>query len=154
MKIKYNSEILSGIIFAIVGAVLWLLIPLQIRTLEKTGINAQTFPRIAIGGLFLFSVGLLLEGIFTKEKKELVITRASFHSAAFKKEMRSVVFALFLVAYCFLVTFLGYVISTVVLVLAVMVFYGARKWYYYAIPLGMVGVVYFVFKILLRISLP
>ena len=29
-----------------------------------------------------------------------------------------------------------------------------NKWYYYAIPLGMVGIVYYVFKVLLRISLP
>lgn len=154
MKIKYNSEMISGTIFAIVGAVLWFLIPLQIRTMEKTAINAQTLPRIAIGGIFLFAVGLLLEGIFAREKKELVITKESFHSDGFKKEMRSVLFALFLVAYCFLVGLLGFVVSTIILVLAVMIFYGARKWYYYAIPLSMVGIVYYVFRVLLHVSLP
>lgn len=154
MKIKYNTEMISGTIFAILGAVLWFLIPSQVQTLEKTFINAQTFPRIAIGGLFLFSVGLLLEGLFAREKKEVYITKESFRSAAFKKEMRSVLFALFLIAYCFLVGHLGYVVTTVLLVLAVMLFYGARKWYYYAIPLGMVGIVYYVFKVLLKISLP
>lgn len=154
MKIKYNTEMISGAIFAILGAVLWFLIPSQVQTLEKTVINAQTFPRIAIGGLFLFSVGLLLEGLFAREKKEVYITKESFRSAAFKKEMRSVLFALFLIAYCFLVGHLGYIVTTVLLVLAVMLFYGARKWYYYAIPLGMVGIVYYVFKVLLKISLP
>lgn len=154
MKIKYNSEMISGTIFAIVGAVLWFLIPLQIRTMEKTAINAQTLPRIAIGGIFLFAVGLLLEGIFAREKKKLVITKESFHSDGFKKEMRSVLFALFLVAYCFLVGLLGFVVSTIILVLAVMIFYGARKWYYYAIPLAMVGIVYYVFRVLLHVSLP
>ena len=151
MKIKYNTEMISG---AILGAVLWFLIPTQVQTLEKTVINAQTFPRIAIGGLFLFSVGLLLEGLFAREKKEVYITKESFRSVAFKKELRSILFALFLIAYCFLVGHLGYVVTTVLLVLAVMLFYGARKWYYYAIPLGMVGIVYYVFKVLLRISLP
>lgn len=154
MKIKYNTEMISGAIFAILGAVLWFLIPTQVQTLEKTIINAQTFPRIAIGGLSLFSVGLLLEGLFAREKKEVYITKESFRSAAFKKELRSILFALFLIAYCFLVGHLGYVVTTVLLVLAVMLFYGARKWYYYAIPLGMVGIVYYVFKVLLRISLP
>ena len=154
MKIKYNTEMISGAIFAILGAVLWFLIPTQVKTLEKTVINAQTFPRIAIGGLFLFSVGLLLEGLFAREKKEVYITKESFRSVAFKKELRSILFALFLIAYCFLVGHLGYVVTTVLLVLAVMLFYGARKWYYYAIPLGMVGIVYYVFKVLLRISLP
>ena len=154
MKIKYNTEMISGAIFAILGAVLWFLIPTQVQTLEKTVINAQTFPRIAIGGLFLFSVGLLLEGLFAREKKEVYITKESFRSVAFKKELRSILFALFLIAYCFLVGHLGYVVTTVLLVLAVMLFYGARKWYYYAIPLGMVGIVYYVFKVLLRISRP
>ena len=154
MKIKYNTEMISVAIFAILGAVLWFLIPTQVQTLEKTVINAQTFPRIAIGGLFLFSVGLLLEGLFAREKKEVYITKESFRSVAFKKELRSILFALFLIAYCFLVGHLGYVVTTVLLVLAVMLFYGARKWYYYAIPLGMVGIVYYVFKVLLRISLP
>ena len=154
MKIKYNSEIISGLIFSLVGLALWFLIPSQVQTLEKTAINAQTFPRIAIGGLVLFSIGLLLEGLFTKEKREIVVTAESFRSTAFKKEMRSVVYALFLIVYCLLIGRLGYIISTALLVVAVMLFYRARKWYYYAIPLGMVGVVYYVFKVLLRISLP
>ena len=123
MKIKYNTEMISGAIFAILGAVLWFLIPTQVQTLEKTVINAQTFPRIAIGGLFLFSVGLLLEGLFAREKKEVYITKESFRSVAFKKELRSILFALFLIAYCFLVGHLGYVVTTVLLVLAVMLFY-------------------------------
>ena len=101
MKIKYNTEIISGLVFVIVAAILWLLIPSQIQTLEKSAINAQTIPRIAIGGLFL----------------------------------------------CF-------IISTILLVISILLFYGARKWYYYAIPLVMVGVVYYVFGVLLRISLP
>lgn len=154
MKIKYNAEMISGTIFAVVGAVLWFLIPLQIKTMEKTAINAQTLPRIAIGGIFLFAVGLLLEGLFAKEKKELVITKESFRSEGFRKEMRSVLYALFLVAYCFVIGVLGFVVSTIILVLAVMIFYGARKWYYYAIPLAMVGIVYYVFRVLLHVSLP
>lgn len=154
MKIKYNSEIISGAIFSIVGAILWFLIPSQIKTMEKSTINAQTLPRIAIGGMFIFAVGLLLEGIFAREKKELVVTKESFRSTGFKKEMRSILYALFLVAYCFMVQPLGFVVSTVILVVVIMLYYGARKWYYYAIPLAMVGIVYYVFRVLLHVSLP
>lgn len=154
MKIKYNSEIISGLVFVIVAAVLWLLIPSQIQTLEKTAINAQTIPRIAIGGLFLCSAGLLIQGLLSHDKKEIVITRESFHSDGFRREIRSLLFAVFLIIYCFLVTLLGFIVSTVLLVIAILLFYGARKWYYYAIPIVMVGVVYYVFAVLLRISLP
>ena len=72
----------------------------------------------------------------------------------FKKELRSIVYCLFLVVYCLIIQPLGFVVSTVLLVLAVMIYYGARKWYYYAIPLAMVGIVYYVFKVLLHVSLP
>ena len=142
MKIKYNSEIISGLVFVIVAAVLWLLIP------------SQTIPRIAIGGLFLCSAGLLIQGLLSHDKKEIVITRESFHADGFRREMRSLLFAAFLIIYCFLVTLLGFIVSTVLLVIAILLFYGARKWYYYAIPLVMIGVVYYVFAVLLRISLP
>lgn len=154
MKIKYNTEIISGAVFAVMGAVLWILIPSQIQTMEKSAVNAQTLPRIAIGGMFLFAVGLLLEGLFGKEKRELVITADSFRSKSFKKELRSILYCLFLVTYCLIIQPLGFVVSTVLLVLAVMIYYGARKWYYYAIPLAMVGIVYYVFRVLLHVSLP
>ncbi len=154
MKIKYNSEIISGAVFSIVGAILWVLIPSQIKTMEKSAINAQTLPRIAIGGIFIFAVCLLLEGIFAREKKEVTVTKESFRTEAFKKELRSILYALFLVAYCFMVQPLGFVVSTVILVLAIMLFYGARKWYYYVIPLAMVGIVYYVFRVMLHVSLP
>lgn len=78
------------------GAVLWLLIPSRIQTMEKSAVNAQILPRTATGGIFLFAVGLL--------------------------------------------------------VLAVMLYYGARKWY--AIPLAMMGIVYCVFRVLLHVPLP
>jgi len=93
MKIKYNSEMIAGAVFVIVAAVLWLLIPSQIQTMETSSINAQTIPRVAIGGLFIFSAALLIQGIFSDEKKEVVINKDTFHSESFKNEMRSVVFA-------------------------------------------------------------
>ena len=68
--------------------------------------------------------------------------------------MRSIVFALFLIVYCFIIGILGFVASTIILAVAILIFYGARKWYYYAIPIAMVGIVYYVFGVLLHISLP
>lgn len=154
MKIKYNSEIISGGVFLIAAAVLWLLIPGQIQTMETTSINAQTIPRIAIGGMFLFSLGLLLQGIFSAEKKEVTITRDTFHSQSFRLEMKSILYAVILLMYLVVLTFFGFLVATAALVIAIMAFYGSRKWYYYAIPLVTVFIVYFVFATLLHVSLP
>lgn len=78
MKIKYNSEMIAGAVFVIVAAVLWLLIPSQIQTMETSSINAQTIPRVAIGGMFIFSAALLIQGIFSDEKGKLSSIRTHF----------------------------------------------------------------------------
>ena len=54
MKIKYNHEIISGIVFALISSFLWFSIPTQVKTMEKTAITAQTLPKIAIGGMFVY----------------------------------------------------------------------------------------------------
>lgn len=154
MKLKYNAEIISGSIFLLVAVVLWLLIPSQIHTLETSAINAQTVPKIVTGGMGLFSFGLLMQGIFTLPKKVVVITRAALVSDNFRKEFKSVFYAIIFLVYLVALTWLGFLISTVLLTIAILLFYGARKWFYYAIPLAMVLVVYFIFKILLKVSLP
>lgn len=154
MKLRYNSEIISGTVFLVAAAVLWLLIPSQINTMETSSINAQTVPRIAIGGMGLFSLGLLLQGIFTLPKKEVAITRSALISDSFRKELKSIIYAIIFLAYLLAITWMGFMISTVLLTIAILLFYGARRWYYYAIPLAMVGIVYFIFKMLLRVSLP
>ena len=48
MKIRYNREIISGAIFVVLSAVLWFLIPVQVQTLEKTPINAQTSSALSV----------------------------------------------------------------------------------------------------------
>ncbi len=154
MKIKYNYEMIAGGIFTVVGALLWILIPMQVKTLEKTAINAQTFPRIAIGGLFIFSLLLFIQGLFFGKKKELVISKAGFRSEAFKKEMKTVLYAFILIAYCFLIVPLGYVIASLLLVVSILAFYGTKKWWYYLIPIAMVIIIYFIFGHTLHVSLP
>lgn len=154
MKIKYNSEVISGAIFLVVAVVLWLLIPSQIDTMETSKINAQTVPAIAVGGLALSSLGLLLQGIFTIPKKEFMITRDTLISNKFRNEMKSLFYAGMLLVYAVVLTWAGFLVATGLLTVAILVFYGTRKWYYYAIPLVTVGVVYFVFKTVLHVSLP
>ncbi|MDF3002879.1 MAG: tripartite tricarboxylate transporter TctB family protein [Bacillota bacterium] len=154
MKLKYNSEIISGSVFLVAAVVLWLLIPSQINTMETSAINAQTVPKIVIGGMGIFSFCLLLQGIFTMPKSEIIITKAALISENFRKELKSILYAVIFLAYLVALTWMGFLISTVLLTIAILVFYGARRWYYYAIPLAMVVVVYFIFKMLLRVSLP
>lgn len=154
MKIKYNSDMISGGLFMILASVLWLLIPTQIDTMETTAVTAQTIPRIAVGGIFIFSLILLLQGVFLSPKKTVILNKALLSSPNFKKEMKSVLFAVILVVYCVLLSTVGFIVSSLILVVAILAFYGAKRWYYYAISISTVAIVYYIFSNLLSVSLP
>ncbi len=153
MKIKYNSEIISGGLFVIVAAVLYLLLPSQINTLEKSTVNAATMPRIAIVGLLICSVLLLIQGIFS-EKKEVVIDSEFWSRENTKKELRSVLFAFILIVYGLLFQPIGYILDTLLLVTVILLYYHCRKVLYYVISCVTVILVYLVFTQLLNVNLP
>lgn len=154
MVIKYNSDIISGALFLVLAGILYALIPSQIQTMETTAVTAQTIPRIVTAGLFIFSCCLFLQGLIKTPKKTVRIGSESFKSAVFRKEMRSVLFASLFVIYGFLLTYAGYVVSTALLSAGILLYYGARKWYYYVLSLFTIGVVYGVFAFLLDVNLP
>lgn len=154
MKIKYNSDIISSLFFLMVASFIWFFIPTQIDTMETTAVTARTIPRIVTQGLFLFSFCLLLQGVFKTPKKSIIINRKVFESLAFLKEMRSLIFCSIFIIYAVLLTFTGYLLSTALLSIAILIYYGARKWFYYAISLTTVAVVYGIFTFLLDVNLP
>ncbi len=154
MKIKFNSEMIAGCIFSIVSAVLYFLIPHEIKTLETTAINAQTIPRIVLGGLFIFSFLLLLQGLFLLPKKEIVFNEELYASREFKDSIRSLVFIAILIVYVFIFKLLGFIVSNIYLIFAILIYYGAKKKSYYIIALLVSTIVYLVFTMFLNISLP
>lgn len=154
MKIKYNGEIVIGALFTIASGILLARIPIEIKTLETTAVNAQTVPRIALGGLCLFSFILFLQGVFLIPKKVLVFDQALKESREFKDSIRSLIYIAILILYTVIFRFLGYIISSIYLIFAILIYYGARKKSYYAIALTVSAVVYLVFSLVLNIALP
>ncbi len=152
-KISYNHEIISGGIFAILAAIMWFLVPEQIQTIEQSSINAQTFPRIAIAGLFIFSTALCIQGL-RRPKKTVVFDNTLWQSENFKKEMRTILFASMLIVYGLLFNIIGYIADTILLVIGVLLFYRSRTWWYYAISVASVLIVYAVFTYVLNVNLP
>lgn len=152
-KIKYNNEILSGALFMIASAILWLLIPQQIQSLEKGMVPASTVPRIAIGGLFICALLLFVQGL-RLPKKTIVLEKDMISSPKFKKELKSVIFALILLAYGLLFNVIGYIVDTALLVVAILLFYRSKKWWFYGIGIATVLLIYLVFSQVLNVNLP
>ncbi|MGI6466640.1 MAG: tripartite tricarboxylate transporter TctB family protein [Sphaerochaetaceae bacterium] len=154
MKIKYNGEIIVGFIFTLVAAILLLKIPTEIKTLETTAINAQTVPKIALGGLGIFSFLLFLQGLLLLPKKEVVFGGDLYASKEFKDTIRSFIYIGILVVYAILFKVVGFIVSSIYLIFAVLIYYGAKKKSYYIIALIISALVYLVFAKVLNISLP
>ena len=78
MKVKLNSNMITGVLFLIVSVALHILIPSQIRTYETSAVTAAPVPTLLIRGMILCSVILLVQGILSKEKTEYTISGAIF----------------------------------------------------------------------------
>lgn len=154
MKITYNSEMVAGLIFTVVATVLYLLVPIQIHTLETTQINAQTIPRIALGGLGLFSFLLFLQGVFLCPKKILGFDEKLYASRDFRDAIRSTIYIAIIVVYVVLFSLLGFIASSVYLIFAVLLYYRSTKKSHYIVAFSISAIVYFVFTVILNISLP
>lgn len=154
MKITYNSEMVAGLLFTVIAIVLFLLVPSQIHTLETTEINAQTVPRIALGGLGIFSFLLFLQGVFLRPKKTLVFNEELYATREFRDAIRSTVYIAIMIVYVVLFSLLGFIVANVYLIFAVLLYYRSAKKSHYIIAFSVSAIVYLVFTVGLNISLP
>lgn len=154
MRIKTNSNIISGIIFMIVSTIFYILIPYQIKTREVTEITARTIPTIIIGFVFICSVALVIQGMFFDEKKEYHIGKSIFKNEKFRSELRSLLFIGMLIIYAVIFEYVGFIISSLLLATGILVYYKVKKWWFYLISYLNIGIIYYVFTVLLKVNLP
>lgn len=153
MKIKINSHILSGIIFSIFSIIMLLQVPVQIKTRETTLINARTVPTIMLSLILALSIILIIQGL-RKEKKEYLIGKSIFKNEKFKREAKSIIFMTMLIIYSLVFNKIGFLFSSILLATGILAYYKCKTWWFYAISYLNIAVVFFVFKTLLRVSLP
>lgn len=153
MKIKLNSHLISGFLFSIFSIIMLLQVPIQIRTRETTSINARTIPIIMLSLILALSIILIIQGL-SKERKEYIIDKTLFKNKAVKRELKSIIFILMLLIYALIFNKVGFLISSILLSTGILIYYKCKIWWFYAISYLNIGIVFFVFKLLLRVSLP
>ena len=88
MKIKLNSNMVTGAIFLVISVILHVLIPSQIKTYETGSMTAATVPTLLIRILLACSVILLAQGLL----QDVQAAGALHHSPALlhsQKDRRS-----------------------------------------------------------------
>lgn len=131
---------ITGVLFLIVSVALHILIPSQIRTYETSAVTAATVPTLLIRGMILCSVILLVQGILSKEKTEYTISGAIFTKENLLR-LKPVIYIAMLIAYALL------------LANGILLYFGTRKWWFYAIASANVIVAYFAFQAM-SVTLP
>ncbi|GAA0178498.1 hypothetical protein SH2C18_15460 [Clostridium sediminicola] len=144
MKIKVRRDLTSGIVLMILCIVLWSMIPYQIIA-TKGGNNAQMFPRIILGTMFVLAFFITIKSIITKN--DLVL------EFDLKKEGKILLYIISLVLYVFLIDKVGYLIATFVISGITLAIYRAKRIIYVSMAVFIV-VVYFLFKLALNVPLP
>ncbi|MBA4698119.1 MAG: tripartite tricarboxylate transporter TctB family protein [Ruminococcus sp.] len=153
MKIKYNSNLISGALFLVVGITMRLLVPSQIKTYETSDINAATIPMLLLNMLILLSIILLIQGICDKAKKEVILSKKLLNKETLAK-LKPLIYMLMLLAYGMILPYAGFTISSLLLSNGILLYFGARKWWFYVIVSANIFIAYYVFSNLLNVALP
>ena len=102
MKIAFRQDLIGSLVFLIISAILWFLIPYQIITEEDEAITAQTIPRLIIGLMALCSFILFIKELIKLVRKQPSKT-VEIH---FKQELNATVIIGLLVLYWGMLHFL------------------------------------------------
>lgn len=152
MKIKLNSDMITGAIFLVVSIILYGLIPSQIKTYEKSSITAASFPTLLLRIMIVCSAILLAQGILSKGKKEYCLSAALFRNESLKR-LKPVIYIAMLLVYAVLLPRIGFIIASLLLVNGILAYFRSRTWYFYAIASANVFLAYFAFRAI-NVTLP
>lgn len=145
-KIKYPSNLVSGIASIIAGIVLWFVVPQQVG-LEKTisyGITSRSVPT-AIAVLFVVGgVILVLQSLVFKKEKWLELDLTA--------ELRPLIMMIAMLAYISVFK-KEWPLATAALGCLSLALSRCKKWYYYVIVIAFTLGLYFLFVEVLHIRL-
>lgn len=156
MKDRIANEIVPGIVFLLVGILLWAVTPGQVPTTEESVFTARTFPYIVLAVIMLCSIVLIGNGLLhvLKEKKENAEAEGQEQSTVQGNNgMLAAVTVLILVG-----TVVGNLVNLLfgglILTNGFLALYRDKKKLHYGIVSAIVVAAYFMFKNLFGLNLP
>ncbi len=155
MKHNLRKDVVPGALFLILGVVLWVLTPSQIRTSETSFFTARTFPYIVLGIIILCSAALLVSGV-VRVLAERRAQRGDTHAEApAEKNVKMLLLVAGLVIACVAAgRFAGLLVAGLLLTAGFLVIYGDKKPLHYVVVLVTVTVFYYLFKLVFGLNLP
>lgn len=148
MKLKFKTNLVSGILFAIFSVIVWVLIPFQIQTRESASVvvNAQFVPKLVAVLIFIFSIILLIQSLIFKKDKYVEINLGM--------ELKVALFVLILAAYTLLMPVMGFLFSSILFCCGSLFYLKSKNWKYYLASFIVTVILFLVFTMVLKVPLP
>lgn len=146
MKIRYRSNLVSGIASILFSALLFFLIPSQVgvEQVVSNGINSRTIPYGIAIVLAVCGAALIVQS--------LVFKKDSYKEVSLSEELPEVLFFASLLVYIFIFE-KEWPLSTAALGCVTLGLSKCKKWYYYLIVAALAFGMYFLFVNVLHIRL-
>lgn len=149
-KIRLYVDIITPIIFIIFAVAVLLAMPSQIALLSSSSINERSFPTLLMFLIIICGVVLLGKEIFNivaKKKVNIVETTALV-------EVKALIILGILVLYWLFMGLIGFIISSILLGLAMLMFFRVKKPSYYIIVSVVAVLIGVFFRYVLNVRLP
>lgn len=149
-KVKLYVDIITPIIFIIFAVAVLLAMPKQIALLSSSSINERSFPTLLMLLIIICGIVLLIKEIYniiSKKKANIVETTVLV-------EVKALIILGILVLYWLLMGLIGFIISSILLGLAMLMFFRVKKPSYYIIVSVVAVLIGVFFRYVLNVRLP
>ena len=149
-KMTVYSNIAGSLIFIVFSVSMHVFMPSQINITEEGNINARTFPALLLQIMLVFSALLLgIECVKLFLKKPCAKIEIDLLA-----EIKALVILGSFVLYFVLLKPIGFIASSCIFSIVIMLYFRVKKLYYYLIGIGAGILIGVLFQYILRVRLP
>ena len=147
--LKFYPSIVGSIIFIVLSLAIFWWMPSQIK-IQPGAITARTFPSLMAGIMLACSLVVLLREIVKIVRKQpLVVSELNLLT-----EMKALIILSLFVVFAVLAELIGFIPSSVIYSILMLVYFRIKKWSYYLIVSLSAIVIGLAFQNLLNVKLP
>ena len=148
-EIRIPVDLVTGVVFFLVGLGVLLVMPDQVAISEKDVVNGRAFPTLLTAVMLLCCAMLIGKELYKLATKQPL----NWKVINIQVEIKALVILGILLGTYFLSKYTGmFVIGAVFCALGFLVFFRCRKWSYYAITLGLAVGIWCAFRFGLGVS--
>ncbi len=148
--LRIYPSIAGPLLFVILSLLIIFLMPSQIRIVDGQMITARTFP-FSLAVVMLGGSVLILLRELVKVFRKVPLETVEFHLLT---ELRAFILLLDLIVYALLMPLIGFIASSVVFGVLMLLYFRIKNWKYYALVSGSAILIGALFKYLLHVRLP